>query len=400
MTKKNYIQQGDCLDELKNIKENSIDLIYLDPPFFTQKQQSLKTRDNSKQFTFNDTWNTIEDYSDYITKRLEVCKRVLKKTGSIFLHCDRSASHHLRLALDKVFGSSSFQSEIIWAYRRWSNSKKGLLNAHQVIFFYSKTNQFKFNPIYTEYSETTNVDQIFQERIRDEHGKSLYKTQDDGSYVLRGNKKGVPLSDVWEIPYLNPKARERVGYPTQKPILLIEQIIKLVTDEEDIVLDPFCGSGTTLVAAKLLSRQYIGFDISEEAICLTNKRLNNPIKTESNLLKNGRDSYKNQDPAIVEKLLQIGAQVVQRNKGIDGFLKVGKVVEPVPIRIQREKENFEEARSALLKACRVNQYPQQILVRNSKATKIPSLFAESNENFNGLIIVDDLSLAASVLTTT
>ncbi len=130
--------------------------------------------------------------------------------------------------------------------------KKGLLNNHQIILFYSKTSHFKFNRIYTEYSATTNIDQILQERVRNKDGKAVYKYNSDGDIVIGQSKKGVPLSDVWEIPYLNPKAKERVGYPTQKPILLLEQILRLVTDEGDFVIDPFAGSGTTLAAAKML----------------------------------------------------------------------------------------------------------------------------------------------------
>ena len=243
------------------------------------------------------------------------------------MHCDRSASHHLRIALDEVFGASNFQSEIIWSYKRWSNAKKGLLNAHQIIFFYSKTKDFKFNPVYTDYSPTTNLDQIFQKRARDENGKTVYKTSKNGGTELIKEKKGVPLSDIWEIPYLNPKAKERVGYPTQKPILLLERIIELVTNEGDIVLDPFCGSGTTLVAAHLLERKYIGLDQSKEAIGLSKQRLKNPIKTESNLLKNGKESYMNQNPETLEILNRLHIVPVQRNKGIDGFLKTEKIIQ-------------------------------------------------------------------------
>ena len=107
------------------------------------------------------------------------------------------------------------------------------------------------------------------------------------------------MSNVWDIPYLNPSAAERVGYPTQKPILLLERIIDLVTDEGDVVLDPFMGSGTTLVAAKLKNRQYIGIDKSVDAIDLAKKRLESPIKTESMVLKKGRQSYKNLSEDLV-----------------------------------------------------------------------------------------------------
>ena len=279
--KENNVIQGDCLDILGESEENKADMIYLDPPFFTQEKQKLVSSKTNKEYIFNDTWNSMDEYLSYMEVRLIQCRRVLKKTGSIFVHCDRNASHYLKVLLDKIFGSSNFQSEIIWSYKRWSNSKKGLLNNHQVILFYSKTSNFKFNRIYTDYSETTNIDQILQERVRNEKGKAVYKYNADGDIVIGQSKKGVPLSDVWEIPYLNPKAKERVGYPTQKPILLLEQILRLVTDEGDFVIDPFAGSGTTVVAAKMLKRKYLGIDILPGAVELTEHRLESLIKTES-----------------------------------------------------------------------------------------------------------------------
>ncbi len=380
---------GDCKTELQKIEQNSVDLIYLDPPFFTQKTQTLKNKEN-KKYSFEDSWDNIITYKNYIQERLEECKKVLKNTGSIFLHCDRSASHYLRIALDEVFGTENFQSEIIWSYKRWSNAKKGLLNAHQVIFFYSKTADFKFNPVYTDYSPTTNLDQIFQKRMKDENGKTVYKTSENGSAELMEEKKGVPLSDVWEIPYLNPKAKERVGYPTQKPILLLERIIKLVTDEGDMVLDPFCGSGTTLVASQILKRKYIGLDQSEEAIELAKQRLKNPIKTESNLLRNGKESYINQDPKITEILNRLHVIPVQRNKGIDGFLRTTTSFKPIPVRIQKENETLEIAIKSLLQACEKNGYQQKILIKTNNL-KTTQLFAFSDPRTDdNMIIVDNL----------
>ena len=303
----NEIIHADCLNYMKTIKDNSIDLIYLDPPFFTQRTQKGVLRNEKKVVEFQDSWKDIEEYIYYIKVRLIEMKRILKDTGSIFLHCDKTASHHLRVLLDNVFGINNFQSEIIWSYKRWSNSKKGLLNSHQNIYFYSKSSKFKFNTIYTDYSATTNIDQILQQRKRDENGKCVYKTDEDGNVITENEKKGVPLSDVWEIPFLNPKAKERVGYPTQKPILLLEKIIQIATDEGDIVLDPFCGSGTTLVASELLNRKYIGIDSSEDAIKIAKDRINNPIKTESKLLNRGIEKYKNKNEKELEILNSIGA---------------------------------------------------------------------------------------------
>ena len=213
-------------------------------------------------------------------------KKVLKNTGSIFLHCDDKASHYLRQLLDEVFGNTNFNNEIIWHYKRWSNSKKGLLKGHQSIFWYSKTKNFKFNIKYVDYSATTNLDQILQERIRNKNGKVEYKKEKNGKITYCNEKKGVPLSDVWEIPFLNPKAKERVGYPTQKPILLLEQILEIASNENDIILDPFCGSGTTLIAGKIKNRKCIGFDKNLEAIKLTEKRLKNPTQRSTAQTKN------------------------------------------------------------------------------------------------------------------
>lgn len=381
---------GDCLTGLKEIEEESADLVYLDPPFFTQKRRSLKTRDNSKEYSFEDTWESIEEYIRYMEKRLEECRRILKSSGSVFLHCDRSASHHLRVALDDVFGDRNFRSEIVWAYRRWSNAKKGLLNRHQVIHFYSKTPYFKFNPVYESYSPTTNIDQIFQKRARNKHGRTTYKKTDDGNFELTEGKKGVPLSDVWEIPYLNPKARERAGYPSQKPVVLLERIIKLVTDEGDTVVDPFCGSGTTLVAAKLLKRKFAGIDISEDAIELTRRRLENPVKSESESPENGKGGYFNRDNRIMEILNEIEAVPVRRNRGIDGFLRIDGEMRPVPVRIQRTRETVEDAANRLLNASRRNGFATKILIRTDDGRSIPSTGSQDSAGERGVVIVEDL----------
>jgi len=389
------IVKGDCLRELKKIDAKSVDLVYLDPPFFTQKKQSLKSRDSSREYSFEDTWENIESYQNYMRDRLTECRRVLKDSGSIFLHCDRTASHYLRVALDEVFGINNFRSEIVWSYKRWSNAKKGLLNAHQIIHFYSKTGHFKFNRAFESYSPTTNIDQIFQKRMRDENGKTRYKRDKDNNHELIEQKKGVPLSDVWEIPYLNPKANERVGYPTQKPIILLEKIIQLTTNKGDVVLDPFCGSGTTLVAAALLGRKYIGIDISQDAIDLTKKRLANPIRSDSLLLKNGKGSYLNQDKEILDILDEIGATPVQRNKGIDGFLKIGDIMRPIPIRIQRELETLEFAKESLLKASKRNGFKFVILIKTNDRVSKP-LFHQLPEKKNKLFVIESINAIAQI----
>ncbi|WP_338869870.1 site-specific DNA-methyltransferase [Spirosoma sp. SC4-14] len=369
----NKIYHGHCVEKLKEIEANKVDLIYFDPPFFTQRKHSLTNKDNSKTYEFDDKFNSIQEYLELVENVLLESKRVLKNTGSVFLHCDKTASHNIRVVMDKVFGRENFQSEIIWSYKRWSNAKKGLLNAHQVIFFYSKTQDFKFNTLYTDYSATTNLDQILQERERDKNGKSVYKKDENGNVILGKEKKGVPLSDVWEIPYLNPKAKERTGYPTQKPVLLLNQILNIVTDEGDLVVDPFCGSGTTCVSAKSLKRQFIGIDISKDAVELANSRLEEMVISESNLLNKGTNEYQEKTEKELAILQNINAFPVQRNSGIDGFLKDHFEGIPVPVKIQGEYETIEDAIEKLEKASYGKDYKMKILIQ-TRETGISRLF--------------------------
>jgi len=384
---------GDCLTWLEIIDPGSIDLVYLDPPFFTQKVQKSKTRDNTQEYCFSDTWANIEEYKTFLRLRIEQCRKVLRGTGSIFVHCDSSASHHIRLILDEIFGSENFKSEIIWVYKRWSNAKRGLLNAHQTLYFYSKSDTFKFNVIHTGYSPTTNIDQILQQRERDKHGKSAYKKDYHGRAVLGKEKCGVPLSNVWEIPYLNPKASERTGYPTQKPVLLLEKIIEIATDKGDVVLDPMCGSGTSLVAAALLERHWIGIDTEPKAIELSKARLDTPQKTVSRLLEVGKEAYRKQDNKTRSLLEAMNALVVERNNGLDGFLKVHYLDAPVAIRSQREHESLEETRRQLLKASATKGCILNILVRTHAAEYSARAIHDDPEIIdNNLLLIDSHEL--------
>ena len=346
------IYHGDCLEIMKELKDKSVDMIYLDPPFFTNKKHSLVSRNRISHYSFDDIWSCHKEYADFMHIRLIEAKRILKDTGSIFIHCDKTANHILRFIGEDVFGEENFLSEIIWSYKRWSNSANNLTPNHQNILFFSKTEKYKFKKLYTGYSETTNIDQILQKRSRDEHKKSIYARENDGSVISSDEKKGVPLTDVWEIPFLNPKARERTGYPTQKPILLLDRIIQISTDEDDIVVDPFCGSGTTLVAAKMKRRKYIGIDISQEAVDLTKLRLETLVKTESALLNKGRTSYVNADEKALAILSGLDIFPVHRNGGIDAILKKNYLSKPVPIRVQREQETILEAITKLLFAAK------------------------------------------------
>ncbi len=389
----NKIIHGNSVEKIKEMDSEVIDLIYFDPPFFTQRKHQLSNKDNSKTYRFDDKFDSIDDYISLIESVLVASKRVLKKTGSVFLHCDKTASHHIRIVLDKVFGKENFQSEIIWAYKRWSNSKKGLLNSHQVIFFYSKTSDFKFNTLYTDYAATTNLDQILQDRERDENGKSVYKRDENGIVIIGKEKKGVPLSVVWEIGYLIPKAKERAGYPTQKPVLLLNQILNIASEEGDLVLDPFCGSGTTCVAAKFLKRNFIGIDISKDAVELANTRLAEMIISESNLLNKGTSDYLEKSEKELAILQNINAFPVQRNAGIDGFLKEYVDGMPVPVKIQGEQQTIENAIEKLEKACLGKKYPLKIVIQTKQAP-----FTRLFEFSSDVVILKSLDLQATELT--
>ena len=165
-----------------------------------------------------------------------------------------------------------------------------------------------------------------------------------------------------DIPLLNPKAKERSGYPTQKPLLLLERIITLVTNRGDLVVDPFCGSGTTLVAATLTGREALGIDCSEQAIAVAKQRLENPKRTESSVLSEGRDSYRKANHSALSLLHGIDCVPVHRNKGIDAVLTEQVEGRPVPVRVQRKYETVSEAARMLSRASQTKQARLMVLV--------------------------------------
>ena len=383
----NNIYNIDCLEGMRKLENESIDLIYLDPPFFTQKKQKLTSKLGIEYF-FEDSWQDINEYLEFLKIRFFEMKRILKKDGNIFVHCDKIANHKIRILLEEVFGKDNFRAEIIWSYKRWSNSKKGLLEGHQNIYHFSKSSEFRFNILYQEYSPSTNIDQILQMRERDKKGKSIYKKNQDGDVVYGSNKNGVPLNDVWQIPFLNPKAKERVGYPTQKPIELLEKILKIASKEGDTILDPFLGSGTTAVTAKLLKRNFIGFDINSSAIELAQLRLKELVKTESKLLKNGLESYENKTENQKKILARFECNIVQRNKGIDAILKEKIDDKLVGIKIQDKDETLKDTENLLQKAMKNKTFIFGIIVKTHD-----DLFQHTVSD--NIIIIDDIDYLIS-----
>jgi site-specific DNA-methyltransferase (adenine-specific) len=314
------VRLGDALDLLDDLESASIDAVYIDPPFLTQRTHRGRNRHDGTVRTFNDRWSDTEEYGKWMTDLLAKLKRVLKPTGAVLVHCDWHAAHIIRFALDQVFGVENFRNEIIWSYRRWTAARNSLQRLHQTIYYYAASPAHVMNIPMVDYSPTTNLDQIWHARTRNEDGVSQYRAK-DGLAVSSGAKKGVPLGDVWEIPYLNPKAKERTGYPTQKPLELLERLLALAVQPGQVVLDPCCGSGTTLVAAHFLGCDAIGFDVLPEAVELAEARLQEPVRTMSRVARDGRSGYRKpqtDDDVALMKLLK--AHAVQRSRLITGVI--------------------------------------------------------------------------------
>ena len=270
------LHHGDNLPILRSLESESINLIATDPPFNTGRQVSTQSERPAAAAAFQDEWSWARDIdSEWLSHVQQVCpaamrvvetsreiagesmatylcfmavrliemSRVLKNDGSIYVHCDPTSSHYIKQLMDAVFGVANFRNEIIWSYGLGGSSRRTFSRKHDVILFYTKSDQYTFNKPQTPAK----------------------------SQRLKGRMKGA--TDVWDIPSLNNMARERTGYPTQKPLALYERIIAASANEGDIVLDPFCGSGTTLLAAQRLNRRWIGIDASGEALETARTRL-------------------------------------------------------------------------------------------------------------------------------
>jgi len=192
---------------------------------------------------------------------LENSAHVLKETGSLFLHLDQDAAHYAKVMLDQILGRGRFINEIIWHHTGGGRSRRYFSRKHQTIFWYAAGQRFTFNidSVRQPYSQTSG------------YAKSGIRARSGKHYLPHPD--GTPIDDVWTIPMVNPMSAERVGYPTQKPLALLDRIIRAASQPGDIVLDPFCGSGTTLVAAEMSARRWIGCDKSECAVEVTSQRI-------------------------------------------------------------------------------------------------------------------------------
>jgi len=348
--KTGVIYCGDCKKILmKNIPDESVDLIYLDPPFFSNRHyENFWVKDKATKMGFSDAdweqlrssidptvlaeYEAIEErwkgghkgiyvYIAYMKERLLQCERVLKKTGSIYIHCDWHAGHYLKVMMDEVFGYDNFQNEIIWHYRGRGMQKNRFQRKHDTILFYSKNSN---KVIFNEKEVKVPLDPNHTSRYNkiDDDGKryALIKKRDGDHTRVYFKKEGIVMDDVWELPFIH--GNEAIGYPTQKPEVLLERIIKASSRKGDIVLDPFCGCGTALAVAQRLGRRFIGVDLSRTGCDVTRTRLGGSARVVGG---ETLDELKSMEPHDFARLIiqeKMGGTVNPRKSGdmgIDGW---------------------------------------------------------------------------------
>jgi len=275
MMETNVIYCGDNLEILAKFPEKSVDLIYADPPFFSNKTYEIIWGNGAEQKVYEDRWKGgINVYIEWMKERLWQCYRVLQDTGTMYLHCDYHANHRLRVAMDEIFGDNNFRNEILWCYTGPSAATKDFPRKHDTILRYSKTSDYIFNEddIRIPYSDS------FMTRRKSAEGEGgiFAGKYDRTPSEMRTYKKGKVPEDWWiDIPSGGQISRnERLGYPTQKPETLLKRIILASSKPANIVLDPFCGCGTTLAVAQQLGRRWIGIDVAPKACELVRERLN------------------------------------------------------------------------------------------------------------------------------
>ncbi|MCY3020828.1 MAG: DNA methyltransferase [Planctomycetota bacterium] len=313
---------GDNVEQLKKLPDGCVDLIYIDPPFNSNRNYEVFWGETKEKRAFDDRHASTQAYIEFMRPRCQELARVLKKTGSFYYHCDWHASHYVKVMLDGILGENSFQNEIVW---KRTNAKglafKGFANNHDTIFYYGNGDEVTWNRPFTEY-DPDYIEKFY--RFVEEGTGRRYRLSDltnpnpdrpNLTYEWKGHKRvwrwtkermeeadkhgiihysstglacqkryldemhGQPVDTVWDdIPPIQAQANERLGYPTQKPLALLERILKASSNENDIVLDAFCGCGTALVAAEHLKRQWIGIDVSPTACRVMAKRLRDVCK--------------------------------------------------------------------------------------------------------------------------
>ena len=296
------IWTGDNLDILRGINSECVDLIYLDPPFNSNRAYEAPVGSAAAGAAFKDSWHLSEldeawlgliadqhpaiyqlltaaglthgkgmqAYLCMMAVRLLEMRRVLKDSGSLYLHCDPTANAYLRALLDAVFGQAQFRNEIVWCYTGPANTRRWFPRKHDTVLFYAKSNAATFDrdAVRVPYKSESFTMGGSNSLAKKAKGRVDY-TSGREAYL----RKGKVIEDYWhDIPALS-VSRERVGYPTQKPLALLERIIAASSQPGDVVLDPFAGCATACVAAEKLGRQWVGIDLSAKAVELVNIRL-------------------------------------------------------------------------------------------------------------------------------
>ena len=355
----NTIYEGDNLEILSKFPNNSIDLIYLDPPFFSNRHYEVIWKDGAELRAFQDRWQGgVEHYISWMEPRLRECQRVLKESGSIYLHCDYHADAHLRILMDKIFGEHNFRNEIIWHYKKWSAGWQQFQRNHDIILFYSKSNNKKriFNKMFMDRAEST-LKRFGTAKIISGYDEETGKRVP--SQMAKEESKGVPMDDVWDIGRVPPIKQM---FPTQKPEALLERIIGASSKEDDIVLDPFCGCGTTLVASQKLKRKWIGIDVSPTACKVMAKRMRLTFSISPQVIKGRVDlkyvqklnPFEFQNWVVVDKFLGNVSRTKSGDMGIDGI--TSQITGGYPIQVKQSEgigrniiDNFETAMRRLKK---------------------------------------------------
>lgn len=403
------VQCADNLQALGQLPDECVDLVYLDPPFFSNRNYEVIWGDEAEVRSFADRWEGgINVYIEWMEARVRHLHRVLRTTGSLYLHCDPHASHYLKVMCDSIFGQSRFRSEVIWKRTTAHNSAKRYGPVHDVILFYSKGSEYVWNPSFqaydpryvaTKYRHKDAKGNLYRlsdltgpgrrkgpsgdewrgynptesgrhwqppsycyDKYRDLTGEELSQFPliqrldklDDVGLIQWPEKPGgrpehrryladmpgVALQDVWtDLDPINARARERLGYPTQKPEALLERIIRSSSRPGDIVLDPFCGCGTAVAVAEKQQRQWLGFDISSQAVEIIKLRLNKlGAKPRIIGLPTSVDDLRHLGPFefqhwIVQRVMGTPSPRNVADMGIDGY----SFFEQLPIQVKQSE---------------------------------------------------------------
>lgn len=255
------VHEGDNLAFMLAQPAGTFDLIYVDPPFFTGKRRETSGTD----LAFSDAWGGgLDTFLAFLSPRFEQMHRLLKTSGTLYVHLDWRTVHYVKVMLDKIFGADNFLNEVIWAYRTGGRSRQWFARKHDTLLVYARRlGEHTFHVLRDGVFRTDGLNYDAQGRP--------YKSTRKGRLYF--HPEGPAMADVWEIPFLSTVSLERTGYPTQKPEALLERIIQASSRPGDMVGDFFCGSGTTLVVAKRMGRSYLGCDQYPAAVELTRRRL-------------------------------------------------------------------------------------------------------------------------------